>query len=126
MGKAGLVFWKGLAVRGCFSKHQPRLALSSYKKVPVDIGSSASAVYSCVMSQESFVFLVGLVVLATPLLGIPHEWKDTATIVAGILLLIAGYRLRRAAYIRSLENEKGERRGDAFVENNTEGALEPR
>ncbi len=69
------------------------------------------------MSQESFVFILGLVVLATPLLGIPHDWKDTVVIVAGAILLIAGYRLRRAAYMRSLETEKGERRGDAFVEN---------
>jgi hypothetical protein len=30
--------------------------------------------------------------------------------------MAVGYRLRRNAFLRSLENESGERRGDVFVE----------
>lgn len=68
------------------------------------------------MSQESFVFLTGLLVLITPLLGFPHMWKDWGIMVLGALILIVGYRLRRAAYLRSIETGVGERRSDAFAE----------
>ena len=71
------------------------------------------------MSQESLIFFIGLLVFVTPLLGIPYEWKVWIFMVLGVLLLILGYRLRRAAYLRSLETEKGERQGDAFVESHT-------
>ena len=68
------------------------------------------------MSKESFVFLLGLVVLLTPFLGIPNDWKEAIFIGIGILLLWAGYSLRRAAYLRSIESESGERRSEEFVE----------
>lgn len=71
------------------------------------------------MSNESFIFLMGFLVLITPLLGFPHEWKDWGIMVFGGLILIVGYRLRRKAYIRSLDTKKGERRADAFVENHS-------
>lgn len=70
------------------------------------------------MSQESLVFLTGLCVFVTPLLGIPHTWKTWIVVSLGVILLILGYRLRRAAYLRSLQTETGERQGDAFVESN--------
>ncbi len=71
------------------------------------------------MSQESLIFFIGLLVFITPVLGIPNEWKVRVFMILGALLLILGYRLRRAAYLRSLETEKGERQGDAFVESHT-------
>lgn len=69
------------------------------------------------MSQESLIFLLGVAVMTTPLLGVPNAWKQWVFVGLGVVIVIIGYRLRRAAYIRSIETEKGERRGDAFVEN---------
>ncbi len=68
------------------------------------------------MSRESFVFLLGFVIFFTPFLGIPVDWKERVFIGAGILVMLLGYNLRRTAFLRSLEHESGERRGDAFVE----------
>lgn len=70
------------------------------------------------MSKESSVFVLGGIVFFTSFLGVPSEYKEWISIVSGILLMAIGYRLRRIAFLRSLEHESGERRGDAFVENN--------
>ena len=69
------------------------------------------------MSQESFVFFIGLLVLITPALGIPNAWKEWIFVGLGTLIVIVGYRLRRGRYLRSLETHEGERRAEAFVEN---------
>jgi hypothetical protein len=68
------------------------------------------------MSQESFVFLLGLGVILTPFLGVPNDWKEWIFVGIGTLIAVMGYRLRRAAYLRSIETPHGERRADAFVE----------
>ncbi|MCD5382007.1 MAG: hypothetical protein LR017_01675 [Candidatus Pacebacteria bacterium] len=68
------------------------------------------------MSRESFVFLLGLVVFITPFLGLPNDWKETIAIGVGVLLMWAGYSLRRTAFLRSIESEEGERRSEEFVE----------
>jgi uncharacterized membrane protein len=68
------------------------------------------------MSKESFVFVMGVIVFFTPFLGLPSRYKEVLLIVSGVLLVIIGYRLRRRAFLKSLEHESGERRGDAFVE----------
>ncbi len=68
------------------------------------------------MSKETFVFILGIIVFFTPFLGLPGEYKEWILIVSGILLIVTGYRLRRAMFLRSLEHHSGERRGDAFVE----------
>lgn len=68
------------------------------------------------MSRESIVFILGVLVIVFPHLGIPQEWKSYFFVGAGILLMIIGYSLRRAAYLRSIEHQEGERRGDSFVE----------
>jgi hypothetical protein len=69
------------------------------------------------MSRESFVFLLGIIILVTPFLGIPGEWKQWILPVAGLFVAIVGYRMRRAAFLRSIATATGERRSDAFVEN---------
>ena len=76
------------------------------------------------MTKESFIFLLGIVVLVTPFLGIPGEWKQYTHIGAGILIVIVGYRLRRAAYFRSIEEQGGERRTEMFVENAEQAVAE--
>lgn len=74
-------------------------------------------VYSFVMSQESIVVLTGILILLSPFLGIPTDWKEWGHILLGAVMMIIGYRLRRARYLRSLETKEGERRAEAFVEN---------
>ncbi len=68
------------------------------------------------MSKESFVFLLGAVVFFVPFIGVPRDFKEGLLMACGVLLMAVGYRLRRIAFLRSLEHESGERRGDTFVE----------
>lgn len=69
------------------------------------------------MSRESFVFTLGFIVFFTSFLGLPGDYKETIFIISGALLMIVGYGLRRSAFLRSIEDESGERKSDAFVEN---------
>ncbi len=68
------------------------------------------------MSRESIIFTVGLLVVIVPYLGVPEDWKRYFFIVAGALLMIVGYSLRRSAYLRSIEHDAGEHHSDSFVE----------
>ncbi len=68
------------------------------------------------MSRESLIFFLGFIVFFTPFLGIPREWKEWIFIVAGILLMFFGYKLRRAAFLRSITSAEGEHRSDVYVE----------
>ncbi len=68
------------------------------------------------MSKESLVFTLGLLLLIIPHLGVPDTWKTYFFVVSGILLVLAGYRLRRASYLRSIEKEHGVLSTDSFVE----------
>lgn len=69
------------------------------------------------MSRESIVFVIGFLVLIVPYLGVPEDWKLYFFIVAGTALMFIGYSLRRRSYLRSLQQDSGERRADSFVEN---------
>lgn len=76
------------------------------------------------MSKESTVFVLGVIVFFTSFLGVPSEYKEWIFIVSGVLLMGVGYRLRRLAFLKSLEHESGERRGEAFSESvSTSGSL---
>lgn len=68
------------------------------------------------MSRESLVFLLGLAVLATPLIGVPPEWKEYALGAAGLALVVLGFSLRRTSYYRKLDKGNGERGTDSFLE----------
>lgn len=68
------------------------------------------------MSRESIVFTAGILLLVVPHLGIPDTWKFYFYGIAGALLIIVGYSLRRTSYLRSIEKENGERGADSFVE----------
>ena len=68
------------------------------------------------MSKETWVFALGTVVFFVSFLGLPREYKEWILIISGILLMGIGYRLRRNAFLRSIDNGNGERKGDAFVE----------
>lgn len=68
------------------------------------------------MSKESLIILVGLLVFFTPSLGIPEDWKQYILLGSGVFLMLLGYILRRAAYLRSIDRGDGERGADSFVE----------
>ncbi len=68
------------------------------------------------MSRESLVFLLGIVVFAAPLIGVPPSWKDYALIAIGALLVALGFSLRRSAYYRRIDRGNGELGTDSFVE----------
>jgi hypothetical protein len=67
------------------------------------------------MSKETLVFVLGTLIFFGSFLGLPNEYKEWIFIISGIILMVVGYRLRRNAFLKSLDR-KGERRGDAFVE----------
>jgi uncharacterized membrane protein len=71
------------------------------------------------MSREGIVVISGVLLTVVPYLGVPSDWKRTATVALGVLLIIVGYSLRRSAFLRSIETHTGERRADAFVESAT-------
>lgn len=68
------------------------------------------------MKRESLVFFLGLMLVLLPFFGIPGMWKHIAYVVLGLLLVLVGYQLRRKAYLRSIEDDTGERKTDAYVE----------
>lgn len=73
------------------------------------------------MSRESLVLLLGVVIFFAPTLGIPEQWKLYIISGSGLLLIVVGYILRRAAYLRSIERDNGTRETDSFVESSGEG-----
>lgn len=76
------------------------------------------------MSRESFILLLGVVVFFTPWLGIPETWKLYILSGCGVLLLVVGYLLRRAAYLRRIDIGNGERGTDSFIESSPLSAEE--
>lgn len=72
------------------------------------------------MSQESLILVSGLLILLVPSLGIPNAYDRWIFSILGTLIAVIGYRLRRTAYLRSLETPHGDRRADAFVESRTD------
>jgi len=72
------------------------------------------------ISRESLVILIALVILTVPQLGIPSAWKEYVLYGCGALLLMVGYLLRRAAYWRRLDRGNGERGTDTFLESHQE------
>ncbi len=68
------------------------------------------------MSKETLVFVLGVLIFFVPFLGFPGEWKEWFLMGAGIVLMGAGYALRRNAFFQSLERDSGERHADVFVE----------
>lgn len=68
------------------------------------------------MTRESIVFVLGILLFLVPNLGLPEDWKYAFYIGASIILMVVGYSLRHAAFIRRIERENGERQTDSFVE----------
>lgn len=68
------------------------------------------------MSKEMIVFVLGIALLIIPHIGVPENWKLICYTVMGVALTTVGYSLRRAAYLRSIEQGNGERSTDSYVE----------
>ncbi|MBY0538578.1 hypothetical protein K2P47_04250 [Patescibacteria group bacterium] len=68
------------------------------------------------MSKGTLAFLLGILLILLPYLGIPSVWKQYAYVALGIILVLLGYAIRRAQYFHEIDNGNGERGGDTFVE----------
>jgi len=68
------------------------------------------------MSRETSIFLLGLIIIFLPIIGIPPTWKNYSLLAIGLLVTIIGLSLRRSAYIRRIREAGGEWRTDSFVE----------
>ena len=68
------------------------------------------------MSKETLVFLIGVILTLVPFLGIPEDWRQYAVAIAGALLILIGYMLRRALYFSKIDHGNGERGDGSFVE----------
>ncbi len=68
------------------------------------------------MSKGTLTFLLGILLVVLPYLGIPSTWKQYAYVGLGIILILLGYALRRAQYFREIDQGNGERVSDTFVE----------
>jgi hypothetical protein len=72
------------------------------------------------MRKGSLVFLIGILLVFVPYLGIPADWKQYATVGSGAMLIFLGYFIRRQQFLRDIENESGERVTETFVETTPE------
>ncbi|MCU0678326.1 MAG: hypothetical protein MUF19_01915 [Candidatus Pacebacteria bacterium] len=68
------------------------------------------------MTKGTAIFLLGLLVIILPALGVPMAWKQIAFVIMGIIMLGIGYSLRRAQYLATLEHDGVVRTAETFVE----------
>lgn len=68
------------------------------------------------MSKGTFVFLLGMVLVLVPYLGIPTSWKQYIYVGLGVILILVGYAIRRSRYLSDIDRGNGERGGETFVE----------
>ncbi len=68
------------------------------------------------MRKGSYVFLIGILLVVVPYLGIPMLWKQYFTVGAGVALILFGYAIRRAQYYADISSENGEFVSETFVE----------
>lgn len=69
-----------------------------------------------VMSKETLVFILGILLAAVPFFGIPENWKNIIVGIVGLILIIVGYSLRRALFLSQIDRGNGERGTNSFVE----------
>jgi hypothetical protein len=67
-------------------------------------------------SKESLVFIIGLILVVFPHIGIPESWRIIGTSLFGVALVFIGYGLRRTVYLETIVRADGERASDSFVE----------
>jgi hypothetical protein len=68
------------------------------------------------MSKGTLAFLLGIILILTPYLGIPSLWKQYVYVGLGVSLVLLGYALRRSQYFAEIDQGNGQRGGETFVE----------
>jgi hypothetical protein len=68
------------------------------------------------MSKGTFLFIIGMLLIVVPYLGVPSAWKDYLYVLLGAVILLVGYAIRRTQYFIEIDRGNGERGGDTFVE----------
>jgi hypothetical protein len=68
------------------------------------------------MTKGTFLFFLGVLLMAMPYLGMPATWKQYLYIGLGIVIVLVGYSVRRAQYLREIDLGNGHRGGETFVE----------
>lgn len=68
------------------------------------------------MTKGTFLFFLGLFLITVPYLGVPSAWKQYVYLGLGIVIVLVGYSLRRAQYLREIDLGNGHRGGETFVE----------
>lgn len=68
------------------------------------------------MTKGTLVFILGILLIVLPYVGLPSAWKQYIYVGLGIILLLIGYAIRRAQYYREIDMGNGERGGETFVE----------
>ena len=66
------------------------------------------------MSKNTAIIVTGALVLVTPYLGIPSDWKTVIFVAVGIIIIIIGLSLRRDGNGAGIQTGK---KTDTFVEN---------
>jgi uncharacterized membrane protein len=67
------------------------------------------------MTKGSIVFLLGILLILIPYLGIPLWWKQIISVALGVLLVSIGYALRRKDYLATIADDH-HLTSDTFVE----------
>ena len=68
------------------------------------------------MTKGTIVFLLGMLLVMMPYLGIPSTWKQYAYMGFGAIFIVLGYASRRSRYLSDIDRGNGERGGETFVE----------
>jgi hypothetical protein len=68
------------------------------------------------MRKGTLVFIVGIIFVLLPYLGIPSEWKVWCTVLLGAVLILVGYAIRRENYLQTIDQGNGTRADETFVE----------
>ncbi len=68
------------------------------------------------MTKGTLIFLLGILLIIVPSLGVPLWWKQIIYGAFGILLIGIGYSLRRTQYLATLDQDGSTRTAETFVE----------
>lgn len=68
------------------------------------------------MRKGTLVFFCGILLVIIPYLGIPTDLKLLICTITGVILILAGYAIRREQYLQGIEQKDGLRTEETFVE----------
>ncbi len=68
------------------------------------------------MRKGTLVFILGMVLVVLPYMGVPLLWKVWCTVGIGATLILVGYAIRREYYFIEIDQGDGTRADETFVE----------